>query len=201
MPEKAPELTQSWYPLDESQRARLDPVVRAAKKKRKWQRQATSSPGAVPGPACALSGQRELSGFCRYLVGTVWAPKALVPKCCEVRAGFFPVCFCAVTQEPAALKTTDTSCKAAALRSSLKCVLQKKVTAFITFSRNKNGEAFWDTTETENSHSRASSIAKTCSGFNLIIKLSLIKRKKWLIAVKPRPEVASPVHQRQVILT
>lgn len=66
------------------------------------------------------------------------------------------------------------------------CLAEKKVTAFITFSRTKNAEAFWDTTETENSHSRASSIAKTCSGFNLIIKLGLIKRKRWSVAVKLR---------------
>lgn len=101
--------------------------------KGKWQRRATSS------PACALSGQRELSGVCGYLVGTVWAPKASAFKHCKVRTGFFPVCFCVVAWQ----KPSDMSHKAVALRSSL--CLAEKITAFISFNKNKNGEAFWDT--------------------------------------------------------
>lgn len=111
-----------WYPLDKSRRAKPDPTLRAAcpSAKGKWERQATSPPGAASCPACAVSGLRELSGVCRYLVGTVWVPKASAPKYYKVRAGFFPVYFCVVTREPAWLKTTDTSCKAVSLRSSLK---------------------------------------------------------------------------------
>lgn len=81
--------------------------------------------------------------------------------------------------------------------------LEEKITAFISFNRKQNnvtkmkkrfGTQCSDH-ETENSHSRASGIGKTCSGFDLI------KRKRWLTAVKLRPEVASPLCQRQITLT